>query len=73
MRDSLLWVYEGQTQFWGNILAARSGLMPAEDVLQELARTAAYYDTQPGRAWRPLIDTTNDPIIQGRRPQPWGT
>ncbi len=73
MRDSLLWVYEGQTQFWGNILAARSGLMPTEDVLQELARVAAYYDAQPGRAWRPLIDTTNDPIIQGRRPQPWGT
>src|SRR5436190_3286543 len=33
MRDSLLWVYEGQTQFWGNILAARSGLTPTADVL----------------------------------------
>jgi predicted metalloprotease with PDZ domain len=73
MRDSLLWVYEGQTQFWGNVLAARSGLMPAEDVRQELARTAAFYDTLPGRTWRPLIDTTNDPIVQGRRPQPWGS
>jgi predicted metalloprotease with PDZ domain len=72
MRDSLLWVYEGQTQFWGNVLAARSGLMPADDVLQELARTAAFYDNQAGRSWRPLIDTTNDPIIQSRRPQPWG-
>lgn len=48
MRDSLLWVYEGQTQFWGNVLAARSGLMPVEDVRAELARTAAYYDTLPG-------------------------
>jgi predicted metalloprotease with PDZ domain len=47
--------------------------MPAEDVRQELARTAAYYDNQPGRSWRPLIDTTNDPILQQRRPQPWGT
>jgi predicted metalloprotease with PDZ domain len=73
MRDSLLWVYEGQTQFWGNVLAARSGLMPTGDVLQELARTAAYYDVQPGRSWRPLIDTTNDPIVQGRRGQPWST
>jgi predicted metalloprotease with PDZ domain len=71
MQDSLLWVYEGQTQFWGNVLAARSGLMPREDVLAELARTAAFYDTLPGRSWRPLIDTTNDPIVQGRRPQPW--
>jgi predicted metalloprotease with PDZ domain len=73
MRDSLLWVYEGQTQFWGNVIAARSGLMPAEDVRQELARTAAFYDTLPGRSWRPLIDTTNDPIVQGRRPQPWSS
>lgn len=73
MRDSLLWVYEGQTQFWGYVLSARSGMMPTEDVLAELARTAAYYDTLPGRSWRPLIDTTMDPIIQARRPQPWSS
>lgn len=71
MQDSLLWVYEGQTQFWGYVLAARSGLMPAEDVRGELARVAAFYDNLPGRRWRPLIDTTYDPIIQARRPQPW--
>jgi predicted metalloprotease with PDZ domain len=73
MRNTYLWVYEGQTQFWGNILAARSGLMPAEDVKAELARTAAYFDTLPGREWRPLIDTTNDPIIAARRPQPFAS
>jgi predicted metalloprotease with PDZ domain len=73
MRDTYLWVYEGQTQFWGNVLAARSGLMPAEDVKAELARVAAYYETLPGRSWRPLIDTTNDPIIAARRPQPYGS
>ncbi len=67
--NSLLWVYEGQTQFWGNILSARSGMMPKEDVLGELARNAAYYDTQPGRSWRPLIDTTLDPIVGARRPK----
>ena len=27
LQNSLLWVYEGQTQYWGNILAARSGLI----------------------------------------------
>jgi len=47
--------------------------MPAEDVRGELARVAAYYDTLPGRAWRPLLDTTYDPIIQARRPQPWSS
>ncbi len=73
MRNTLLWVYEGQTQFWGNILSARSGMMPAEDVKAELARTAAYYDKLPGRTWRPLIDTTYDPIINSRRPIPWSS
>jgi predicted metalloprotease with PDZ domain len=71
MRDSLLWVYEGQTQFWGYVLAARSGLMPVEDVRAALAQVAAYYSTIPGRTWRPLVDTTNDPIINHRRPQAW--
>jgi predicted metalloprotease with PDZ domain len=72
-RNDLLWVYEGQTQFWGNVLSARSGMMPVEDVKSELARVAAYYDTLPGRTWRPLIDTTYDPIVQSRRPQPWSS
>ena len=71
MQDSLLWVYEGQTQFWGQVLAARSGLWSKEDALGALAATAALYDTRPGRTWRPLIDTTNDPIIAERAPQPW--
>jgi predicted metalloprotease with PDZ domain len=69
--NSLLWVYEGQTQFWGNILSARSGMMPREDVLGELARNAASLDISPGRAWRPLIDTTLDPIVGARRPKPF--
>lgn len=71
MRNSLLWVYEGQTQFWGYVLQARSGLVSAEDTLAFLAMAAAQLDTRPGRRWRPLIDTTNDPIIAARRPQPW--
>ncbi|MBA3675803.1 MAG: M61 family metallopeptidase [Sphingosinicella sp.] len=73
MQNTLLWVYEGQTQFWGNILSARSGMMPPEDVKAELARTAAYYDILPGRNWRPLIDTTHDPIIAARRPKPYSS
>jgi len=71
MRNSLLWVYEGQTQYWGYVLQARSGLVSAEDTLSALAMAAAMLDGRPGRRWRPLIDTTNDPIIAARRPQPW--
>ena len=71
MRDSLLWVYEGQTQYWGYVLAARSGLMSKKDTLDAIALTAATYDHRVGREWKALIDTTNDPIVSSRRPQSW--
>jgi predicted metalloprotease with PDZ domain len=71
MRDSLLWVYEGQTQYWGYVLAARSGLMTKQQTLDAIAATAATYDHRVGRAWRALEDTTNDPIIASRRPLSW--
>ena len=72
MQGSLLWLYEGQTQFWGNILAARSGIQGKDTVLGRMARDAAYYsEGQPGRAWRDVGDTTNDPIVNARRPHPY--
>ena len=71
MRNSLLWVYEGQTQYWGYVLQARSGLVSKEDTLAAYASIAATLDRRPGRNWRPLVDTTNDPILSARRPQPW--
>ncbi|WP_338467195.1 peptidase M61 [Novosphingobium sp. ZN18A2] len=74
MQDNLLWVYEGQTQFWGYVLAARSGIQTPQTVLDAFAVTAAKYsEGQPGRAWRSVEDTTFDPIIDGRRPQPYGS
>ena len=71
MQDSLLWVYEGQTQFWGYILDARSGMFSKEQTLDALASIAARLDTDAGRKWRPLEDTTDEPIISQRRPRPW--
>jgi len=71
MRDSMMWVYEGQTQYWGNVLAARSGLLTKQQALDSLASTAAVYDNRRGRDWRPVQDTTNDPIIASRKPLSW--
>ena len=72
MQDTMLWVYEGQTQFWGYVLGARSGMLSKQDTLDAIAATAAGYSVgTPGRTWRPLEDTTNDPIIAQRAPQPW--
>lgn len=71
MRDNLLWVYEGQTQFWGWVLAARSGLQSKETVLGMIARSAGALSEQPGRTWRSVEDTTLDPIIAARKPKPY--
>jgi predicted metalloprotease with PDZ domain len=71
MRGSLLWVYEGQTQFWGHVLEARSGMTSKQDKLDALAGIAASLDNRPARSWRSLNDTTNDPVISARRPKGW--
>lgn len=71
MQDTLLWVYEGQTQYWGYVLQARSGLVSEKDTLDALAMTAAYYQNTPAKYWRTVEDTTNDPIIAQRRPKAW--
>jgi len=64
MRDSMLWVYEGLTSFYGPVLAARSGLWSKDEFLGWVAATAATYaEGQPGQVWRSIADTTNDPII----------
>jgi predicted metalloprotease with PDZ domain len=71
MDNELLWVYEGQTQYWGNVLAARSGLVSATGARDALAAMAARYDSVAGRAWRPVQDTVYDPILNARRPLGW--
>jgi predicted metalloprotease with PDZ domain len=71
LRNSLLWVYEGQTQFWGYVLGARSGMFTKQETLDSLAGIAASLDSRPARTWRPLADTTNDPVISSRAPKAW--
>jgi len=58
MKGDLLWVYEGLTQYYGVILAARSGFWKPEQLREYLAATfAALNDGRPGRTWRDLEDT----------------
>jgi len=71
LQNSLLWVYEGQTQYYGQVVAARSGLMTRQQGLDSLAITAAGFDARVGREWRALQDTTNDPIISQRQAKGW--
>jgi predicted metalloprotease with PDZ domain len=56
-QGSLLWVYEGMTQYMGNVLAARSGLKSQAAYRDMLALSATQLDYKSGRAWRPTEDT----------------
>jgi predicted metalloprotease with PDZ domain len=71
MRGSLLWVYEGQTEFWGRVLAARAGLRTKQETLDALAVGAANVLSQSGREWKSLQDSTNDPLIAAGHPLSW--
>ncbi len=57
MRTDLLWVYEGLTEYYGDVLAARCGNWTPAEYREYMAKTIAALDHTPGRTWRPLQDT----------------
>lgn len=71
MDGSLLWVYEGLTQFYGTVLPVRAGQVPAESYRDMLATVVATYDEQQGDRWRPLADTAVSAQILYDSPQAW--
>jgi predicted metalloprotease with PDZ domain len=58
MKDDLLWVYEGLTNYYGELLAARAGLISPAEWFDEIAADAMNVSA-PGRTWRPLQDTAD--------------
>lgn len=68
---SLLWTYEGQTEFWARVLAARAGLRSRAETLDKLALDAAEVANRPGRAWRSLSDDVNYPSFMLHQPVAW--
>lgn len=73
MKDDLLWVYEGLTEYLGQVLTARSGIYTAEQYRDALAATAAAMDARPGRSWRPLQDTADEAQVLYNSPDAWST
>jgi predicted metalloprotease with PDZ domain len=71
MKGELLWVYEGLTEYLGNLISARSGLWTAQQYRDQLAETAADLDHKPGRMTRPLIDTTIAAQLLYNAPEEW--
>ncbi len=58
IRTRELWVYEGLTEYYGMVLAARCGLYTPEQFRDHLSWIADWAINQKGRTWRPLEDTT---------------
>jgi predicted metalloprotease with PDZ domain len=73
MKGDLLWVYEGLTQYYGVMLAARAGMMPLTIFREYLASTAAYLNDRPGRTWRDLQDTATAAQILYSLPPEWAS
>ena len=71
MKGDLLWVYEGLTQYLGNVLPARSGLWTPDVFREVIASDAAEMDYQTGRRWRPLVDTARAVQFTYGRPDAW--
>lgn len=72
MQNDLLWVYEGQTEYWAWVLAARAGLYTPQQAREVLAATAATYEHRAGRGWRDLQDTVYQGIVDfNDAPQAW--
>ena len=71
MRDELLWVYEGLTEYLGNVLAVRSGLLTTEEFQSELAHDLAGMQSHSARRWRNLQDTTLAAPLLYVQPRDW--
>jgi predicted metalloprotease with PDZ domain len=71
MKTDLLWVYEGLTNYLGEVLAARAGMWTPGQYRDALAITAARMDHRPGRAWRPLRDTADNAQVLYDAPAAW--
>jgi predicted metalloprotease with PDZ domain len=71
MDGSLLWVYEGLTQYWGTVLPVRAGLITPDSHREMLAALAGYFEIQTGARWRPLADTAVQAQILYNAPHAW--
>lgn len=70
-RLDLLWIYEGQTQYWAKVLSTRCGIWSARELLDDLAVVASQYASLPARSWRTLLDSTLDPVANPRGENEW--
>jgi predicted metalloprotease with PDZ domain len=56
-KTKLLWVYEGLTEYLGEILSVRAGLLTPEEYKVTFTASIRGQSRTAGRQWRPLEDT----------------
>jgi predicted metalloprotease with PDZ domain len=71
MIGDLLWVYEGLTSYWAEVLATRSGLVTKEQAKDRLALYQAEMDARTGRSWRSLQDVSRSAQLLYSSEQQW--
>jgi len=70
-KNDLLWVYEGETEYWGIVLAARAGLRTRQQTLDLFAVKAAAARARVGRRWKSLADSSLDPVFDSGHGVTW--
>ena len=71
MKGDMLWVYEGLTEYLGDVLMARTGMWTPDRYRENLADIAAQLDNRAGRTWRPLADTAISVQTLNYAPYSW--
>ena len=56
-RTKLLWIYEGLTQYLGEVLTVRAGLLNQDEFLPQFSGKLDWLMRQAGRSWRSVEDT----------------
>jgi predicted metalloprotease with PDZ domain len=71
MIGDLLWVYEGLTSYWAEVLGERSGLESDAQVKDRLALYQAELETRTGRDWRSLADVSRSAQLLYTADEQW--
>jgi predicted metalloprotease with PDZ domain len=71
MIGDLLWVYEGLTSYWAEILATRAGLETVAQMKDRMALYQAEMDERTGRGWRNLDDVSRSAQMLYPASQQW--
>jgi predicted metalloprotease with PDZ domain len=70
MIGDMLWVYEGLTSYWAQVLAARAGLETSDQAKDRLALYESEMDFRTGRDWRSLEeDSRSAQLLYSSEPQ----